>query len=66
MHRYASDLEPSGYEWSLKFHIKTARYSARKDPVFQTIQSWVLGIFRINEVKIQPVLINDKGGSNIH
>lgn len=50
MQRYANDLEPSGYEWDLKFHYKSGRYTARDHARFHTVSTYVLGIFRIQEV----------------
>jgi len=53
MQRYANDLDPSGYEWDLKFHYKSGRYTAREHARFHTVSTYVLGIFRIQEVKIE-------------
>ncbi|CAL8080786.1 unnamed protein product [Orchesella dallaii] len=49
MQKLADDLEPSGYEWDLKFNTKSGKYVARDHCKFHSVQSWVLGIFRIQQ-----------------
>lgn len=57
MQRVARDLEPSGYEWDLKFHMKSERYTAKEHVKFRTVQTYVLGIFRIYEVRVSFLFI---------